>query len=231
MFEPLLAVSIKLTDKDINHVPSPPPRRDSFHFSSTGTDPPAYSSLIPLANDLSPGTLTFTQNEKAFLKESYTIKSTSSYSYTESSSNAVQQVEQSTVPNDINNCTSAIINTQAQERKISSLKLTPVTIPDPPAHLNSYPSPNTQTTGSPSPKSPPPQSGPTLSQPSTQTAMLSVNMDPKNLKRPEPQPSNPTVELKVPNQASSLSSSQIEAANAPPAVPPRPSPAELLVHD
>ncbi|XP_062289904.1 sorbin and SH3 domain-containing protein 2 [Scomber scombrus] len=221
----------KSPTQDVNHVPSPPPRRDSFHFSSTGTDPPAYSSLIALANDLSPGTLTFTQNEKAVLKESYTIKSTSSYSYTETSSNPAQQVEQSTVPNDISNCSaSATINTQAQERKVSSLKLTPVTIPDPPAHFNSYidPTPNTQTTGSPSPKSPPTQSGPTPSQPSTQTALLSVNMDPKNLKHPQPQPSNPTVAPKVPNRASSLAPSQVEMTNAPPAVPPRPSPADLL---
>ncbi|XP_044203296.1 sorbin and SH3 domain-containing protein 2-like isoform X5 [Thunnus albacares] len=219
----------KSPTQDVAHVPSPPPRRDSFHFSPTGTNPPAYSSLIALANDLSPGTLTFTQNEKAVLKESYTIRSTSSYSYSETSANPVQQVEQSTVPNDISNCSaSTTINTQAQERKVSSLKLTPVTIPDPPAHLNSYldPPPKTQTTGSPT--SPPPQSGRTLSQPSTQTALLSVNMGPENLKHPEPQPSNPTVELKVLNQAPSLTPFQVEMTMAPPPVPPRPSPAELL---
>lgn len=213
-------------------MPSPPPRRDSFHFSPTGTNPPAYSSLIALANDLSPGTLTFTQNEKAVLKESYTIRSTSAYSYSETSANPVQQVQQSTVPNDISNCSASVtINTQAQERKVSSLKLTPVTIPDPPAHFNSYldPPPKTQTTGSPT--SPPPQSGPTFSQPSTQTALLSVNMGPENLKHPVPQPSNPTVELKVPNQAPSLAPFQVEMTMAPPPVPPRPSPAELLVHN
>lgn len=214
-------------------MPSPPPRRDSFHFSPTGTNPPAYSSLIALANDLSPGTLTFTQNE-AVLKESYSIRSTSSYSYSETSANPVQQVQQSTVPNDISNCSaSATINTQAQERKVSSLKLTPVTIPDPPAHFNSYldPQPKTQTTGSPSPTSPPPQSSPTFSQTSTQTALLSGNIGPKNLKHPEPQPFNPRVELKVPNQGPSLAPSQVEMTKAPPAVPPRPSPAKLLVHN
>lgn len=215
-------------------MPLPPPRRESFHFSSTGTNPPDYSSLIALANDFSPGTLTFTQNEKAILKESYTISSTSSYSYSESGANPVQQAHQSTVPNDISNFSaSAITNTQAQERKVSSLKLTPVTIPDPPAHCNSHLDPQlkNQTTGSPRRASPPPQRGPTLSLPLTQTASISVHMGPEDLKHPEPQPSNRTVELKVPDQAPSLASSQVEIAKAPPAVPPRPSPAKLLVHN
>ncbi|KAM7394479.1 hypothetical protein PAMP_021282 [Pampus punctatissimus] len=221
----------KSPTQNVNHVPSPPPRRDSFHFSPTGTNPPSYSSLIALVNDLNPETLTFTENEKAVLKESYTIRSTSSYSYSESSANPVQQDQRSIVPNIISNCSaSATVNTQAQERKVSSLKLTPVTIPDPPAHVNSYldPQPKTQTTASPSPATSPPQSGSILSQPSTKEALLSVNMSPENLKHPEPQPSNPTVELKVANQAPSLAPSQGEMTEVPPAVPPRPSPAELL---
>ncbi len=212
-------------------MPLPPPRRESFHLSPTGTNPSDYSSLIALANDFSPGTLTFTQNEKAVLKESYTISSTSSFSYSETSANSVQQAHQSTVPNDISNCSeSATTNTQAQERKVSSLKLTPVTIPAPPAHCNSYLDPQPKTTGSPPPTSPPPQRDPTLSQPLTQTASLSVHLGPENLKHPKPRPSNNTVELKVPDQAPSLAPSQVGIAKAPPAVPPRPSPADLLVH-
>ncbi|XP_049427953.1 sorbin and SH3 domain-containing protein 2 isoform X3 [Epinephelus fuscoguttatus] len=222
----------KSPTQDINHVPLPPPRRESFSFSPTGTNPPEYSSLVALANDFSPGTLTFTQNEKAVLKESYTIKSTSSYSYSETNANSVQQAQQSTVQNDITNCiASAATNTQAQERKVSSLKITPVTIPDPPAHSNSYcdPLPKTQTTGSPPPTSPPPQT--TFSQPLTQAASLTVHLGPENPKHPQRQPSSNTVELKVPdrasNQTSSPAPSQVEMTKAP-EVPPRPSPAQLL---
>lgn len=199
----------------MNHLPLPPPRRESFHFSPTGTNPPDYSSLTALANDFSPGTLTFTQNEKAVLKESYTISSTSSYSYSDTSANLVQQAHEPSFPSNINNCSAfATTNTQAQERKVSSLKLTPVTIPNPPAHCNSYLDPHTKTTGSP---------------PLTKTALLSVHLGPENLKHPEP--SDDTVELKVPDQAPNQTQapSQVEITKAPPAVPPRPSPAELLV--
>ncbi|XP_040003432.1 sorbin and SH3 domain-containing protein 2 isoform X4 [Xiphias gladius] len=224
----------KSPTQDINHMPLPPPRRESYHFLPTGTNPPDYSSLIALANDSTPGMLTFTQNEKAVLKESYTFNSTSSYSYSETGANPVQQGHQLTVPNDINCSASATTNAQVQERKVSSLKLTPVTIPDPPVHLNSYLDPHTKTqTGSSPPSTlPTPQSGPTLSQPLTQTASLSVHLGPENLKSPEPQPPNPSVELNVadeaPNQNPSPAVSQVEMTKAPPAVPPRPSPAELL---
>lgn len=215
-------------------MPLPPPRRESFHFSPTGTNPPDYSSLIALANDFSPGTLTFTQNEKAILKESYTISSTSSYSYSEGSVNPAQQAPQSTVPNTMSNCSaSATTSAQAQERKVSSLKLTPITIPDPPVHLSSYLNPQPKITGSPPPTSLCPQRGPTLSPPLTQTALLSVHLGAENLKHAGP--SNDTVELKVPdqapNQTPSPAPSQVEMTKTPPAVPPRPSPAELLVHN
>lgn len=215
----------------MNHIPLPPPRRESFQFSPTGTNPPDYSSLVALANDFSPGMLTFTQNEKAVLKESYTIRSTASYSYSETNANSAHQ---STVANDIiNGSASATTNTQAQERKVSSLKLTPVTIPDPPDHSNSYhdPKSKTQTTASPPPTSPPPQKGPILSPPQRQAASLSVHLGPE--KHPEHQPSNGTAELKVPDRAPNQTPapSQVEITKAPPAVPPRPSPAELLVHN
>ncbi|XP_068583506.1 sorbin and SH3 domain-containing protein 2 [Cebidichthys violaceus] len=222
----------KSPTQDISHVPLPPPRRESFHFSPTGTNPPDYSSLVALANDFTPGTLTFTQNEKAVLKESYTISSTSSYSYSETNANSVQQAHQSTPPDDISSCSaSATTNSQAQERKVSSLKLTPVTIPDPPAHRNSclHPQPKTQTTGSPPPTSPPPQRGPTPPQPPTQMASISVLLGPEDLKHP---PSNNMAELKVPDRAPdetlSPAPAQVEITKAPPPVPPRPSPAELL---
>ncbi|KAM7009636.1 sorbin and SH3 domain-containing protein 2 isoform 3-T3 [Tautogolabrus adspersus] len=225
----------KATTQDMNHVPLPPPRRESFHFSPTGANPLDYDSLVALAKDLSPGMLTFTQNEKAILKESYTVSSTASYSYSETSSNAVQEEHQSTVSNDTSSCSaSASANTQAQERKVSSLKLTPVTIPDPPAHLNSDHDPQTKTTGSPPTTSPPPQKGPTLSPPQTQTASLSVSLGLENLKHPETQPSSSTMESRVQDQASNRipgtapSHSKVEMTKAPPAVPPRPSAAELL---
>ncbi len=229
-----LAVAFCLGNKDIDHVPLPPPRRESFHFSPAGTHPPNYSSLVALANDFIPGSLTFTHNEEAILKESYTINSTSSYSYSETSSDPVQQAHQSAVPNVVSNSSaSATTSTQAQERKVSSLKLTPVTIPNPPAHLNSYLNPHPKTIDPPPPASASTRRGPTLSPPLTQTASLSVHLDPESLKHP--QPSDDTVELKIPDQAPyqtpSPAPSQVETMKAPPTVPPRPSPAELLVHN
>ncbi|XP_036952560.1 sorbin and SH3 domain-containing protein 2 isoform X4 [Acanthopagrus latus] len=219
----------KSPTQDSNHFPLPPPRRESFHFSPTGSNLPDYNSIIALANDFSPGTLTLTQNEKSILKETYTISSTSSYSYSETSTDPVQQTDQSTVPND--NCSASITtNSQSQERKVSSLKLTPVTIPDPPAHSNSYLDPQTKTTGSPPHTPLAPQKGPTLSPPSTQTASFSVNLGPENLKQPES--SKGTVEPKVPDRAPkqtpSAGPTQVEITKAPPAVPPRPSAAQLL---
>ncbi|XP_035813845.2 sorbin and SH3 domain-containing protein 2 isoform X5 [Amphiprion ocellaris] len=215
----------KSPTQEINPLPLPPPRRESFHFSPTGTNPPDYSSLIALANDLSPGMQTFTKNEKAVLKESYTVRSTSSYSYSETSANPVRQLNQSTVPNDISNL-SASATTNTQQRKVSSLTLTPVTIPDPPAHLNFYadPKPKTQNKASLPPASPPPQSGPILPQPPTQTASLSVHLGTENQKK------TTRVEPKLPDQAPNQTPapSQVETTKPPPAVPPRPSPAELL---
>lgn len=240
LFELLLAFAFSLANKDFNHVPSPPPRRDSFHFPPTGTDPPAYSSLITLADDVMPETL-FTQNERAVLKESFTISSTSSYSYSESETNAnpstsapppFQQVDQSTIPNDVSNCsTTSTTNTRIQERKVSSLKITPVTIPDPPAHFNSYldPQPKSQTSGSPPPPSQPPQKNSTLSESLMQTASA-----PENQSHLEPQSSNPTVELNAPQSpllSQTPASLHVEMTKTPPAVPPRPSPAILLVHN
>lgn len=221
----------------MNHVPLPPPRRESFHFSPTGADPLDYDSLLALANDLSPGMLTFTQNEKAILKESYTVKSTASYSYSETSSNTVQQEHQSSVPNDISSCSaSASANTQAQERKVSSLKITPVTIPDPPAHTNSYSDPQTKTTSSPPPASPPPQKGPNLSPPQTQSASPPAGQS-EGVTHPtqQTQTSSDTVELKVTDQALKPTPGppqpKVEMTKGPPAVPPRPSAAQLLVHN
>lgn len=225
-----------MANQDINTVPLPPPRRESFQFSPTGTNPPDYSSLISLANDMSPGTLTFTKNEKAVLKESYTIRSTSSYSFSETSAKPVQQVNQSTASNDISNL-SASASANMQERKVSSLKLTPVTIPDPPAHLHTYadPQPKTQAKGSLSPTSPPPQRPPIPSHLPTQTASLSVRLGSENQEHSASLTSNPREELKVPdqdpNQTTTPESSQVEMAKPPPAIPPRPSPAELLVHN
>ncbi|XP_067353584.1 sorbin and SH3 domain-containing protein 2-like isoform X16 [Channa argus] len=223
----------KSPTQDYSHVPLPPPRRESFPFSPTSTNPPDYSSLVALDNNFNLGTLTFTQNEKSVLKESYSISSKSSYSYSETNKNPVQQEHQSTVPTDSSCSSSVTNNTKAQERKVSSLKLTPVTIPDPPAHLNSYlnPQPNTDIAGSPLPTAQPQQRSPIVSQPPTQTTSLSVHLGLEKPKHRELQPPNPTMELKEPDQAQDQTSiptpAQVEM-NASPAVPPRPSPSALL---
>ncbi|XP_024859850.1 sorbin and SH3 domain-containing protein 1 isoform X12 [Kryptolebias marmoratus] len=219
----------KSPTQDVSPLPLPPPRRESFHFLPTGTKPPDYSSIINLTNDLSPGTLTFTKKDKAVLKESYSVSSMSSYSYSKTSANSVQQIDQSTVPNDMSNF-SASATANTQERKVSSLKLTPVTIPDPPAHLNSQADAHskTQTTRFPPQTSPPPPKGPVPSQPPSQTASLSVHLGEENLKKPASLGSNPRVEVKIPDQTPTSAPSQMEMSKPPPAVPPRPSPAELL---
>lgn len=172
--------------------------------------------------------LTFTQNEKAVLKKSYTVSSAASYSYSET--NAVQQVNQPAIQSNISNCSaSAIVNKESQERKVSSLKLTPVTIPDPPAHCNSYLDPNIKTAGT-LPSASSPQWPQTFDTPLTKTASLSLHLGTENLKHQEP-PNN-SVELKVPDQVPNQAPAQsrVEITVAPPAVPPRPSPAQLLVN-
>ncbi|XP_061626513.1 sorbin and SH3 domain-containing protein 2 isoform X2 [Phyllopteryx taeniolatus] len=184
--------------QDDNHVLSPPSRRDSFHFTPTRPDPSAYSSLTVLANDLSPGTkLTFSHREEAVLKESCTFSSTSSHSKT--SANLLQ-------PND------ASTHAQALERKVSCLTLTPVTIPDPPEHLNF------ETTGS--HPAPHPTTRP---QPSTRTSSLCVKLFPESLKHPEPSNKPATIQIQPPP-----SFDPAQDLKSPQAVPPRPSPAELL---
>ncbi|XP_034043663.1 uncharacterized protein sorbs2a [Thalassophryne amazonica] len=229
----------KSPTQEDNHVPSPPPRRESFHFPPTGTNPPPYSSLIIPANDLSPGM--FTRSEKAVLKESLTISSTS-YSLAEDSTNplnttptSAEQNYQSAAFHSTSNCSAAITtNTNAQDRKVSSLKITPVTVPDPPAHLNSHldPHPKPQTSGSPLIPSPSPKNNFTCCRPLTQTAFLSVHLVPENPKQLEPESVKSTVELMVPDQRCIVTSSPapppVEMMETPLAVPPRPSPAELL---
>ncbi|XP_075319354.1 sorbin and SH3 domain-containing protein 2 isoform X2 [Odontesthes bonariensis] len=223
----------KSPTQDISPVPLPPPRRESFHFSPTGTNPLDYDSIIALANDPSAGILTFTKNDKAVLKESFTLSSTSSYSYSESNANTVQQVNQSTASNDISKL-NALTSANAQARKVSSLKLTPVTIPDPPAHLSSHADGHskTQTPGSPPPTSPPPQMGPIPSQPPSQTASLSVHVGAEDVKNRAFLTSKPRVEKRASEQARNQTQipapSEAEMTKPPPAIPPRPSPAELL---
>ncbi|XP_077965397.1 sorbin and SH3 domain-containing protein 2 isoform X7 [Gasterosteus aculeatus] len=211
----------KSPTQEINHVPLPPPRRESFHFSPTGTNPPGYGSLVARANDFIPRTLTFTQNEKG---ESLTVRSTSSYSYSEST-NSVQHSHQSPLLDAISSCTAPTpTNSQAQERKVSALKLTPVTIPDPPAHTQR---PKTRTPGSPPLTHPPPRGGPTASQPLTQAASPAGRSGPESL-----EPSGDTAALegpdRAPGEAKSPAPAQVEITKAPPALPPRPSPAVLL---
>lgn len=221
-----------LANKVVSPLPLPPPRRESFHFLPTGTKPPDYSSVISLSNELSPGTLTFTKNDRAVLKESCTVSSMSSCSYFKSSAKSVQQVDQPTVPHDMSTF-SASATANTQERKVSSLELTPVTIPDPPSHHNFEVGAHSkiQTVFSPPQTSSAPPEGPIPSQPPSQTASFSVHLGKENLKKPASFMSNPRVEVKIADQTPTSVPSQVEMSKLPPATPPRPSPAELLVHN
>ncbi|XP_023813838.1 sorbin and SH3 domain-containing protein 2 isoform X9 [Oryzias latipes] len=208
----------KSPTQEISPVPLPPLRRESFHFSPSGTNPPDYSPIITLAKDLNPGTLFFTNNDKVILKESYNIKSSSSYSYSETRTNPVRPDDQP-------------INTaNPQERKFSSLKLTPVTIPDPPAHLSTHPDthPQSQSTGSPSPTPPPTKKEPHLLQPITITAPIPVNLGEEKQKSSASLKPDPKVELRVSDRAPTTAPSQVETQKHPSGTSPRPSPAELL---
>uniref|UniRef100_A0A3Q2XMY0 Sorbin and SH3 domain containing 2 n=1 Tax=Hippocampus comes TaxID=109280 RepID=A0A3Q2XMY0_HIPCM len=193
--------------QDDSHIPLPPSRRDSFRFTLTSANPSACSPLTVLADNINPGTkLMFSHQDEASLKESYTFSSTSLHR--ETSANSLQLV--SSVPND------ASANTQVQERKVSSLTLTPVTIPDPPEHLN------VESTAS-DPPPPPTQHPTTPPQPSTRTSSLAVKLFPKSQKH-DAEPSNKPATILT--QPADLAPS--EDLKSPPAVPPRPSPAELL---
>ncbi|XP_015246305.1 PREDICTED: sorbin and SH3 domain-containing protein 2 isoform X4 [Cyprinodon variegatus] len=214
----------KSPPQDVSPLPLPPPRRKSFNLLPVGTNPPHYNSVVDLANDFSPGMLTLTKNDKALLKESYTLSSTSSYSYSETSANSLQQVNQSTAANDISNF-SASATDSTQRRKVSSLKLTPVTIPDPPSHLNHQ----TEASSSPPPSSPP-QAFLNRSHPPSQRTSVSVHLGAENQKNPEYLASNPRVEVTVPDQDPNQTSTQApsQEMTKPPTVPPRPSPAQVL---
>lgn len=205
-------------------MPLPPPRRESFHFLPAATNPPDYSSLAALPNDFSAGTLTLAQNEtKAFVRQSYTVSSAAAAysSYSEKSANSVQHASKASTQSNVTS------NTQSPERKVSSVKLTPVTIPDPPLHCNSYLDPNVKVAAPPPPAAPSPPRPHTTDAPTlTKNTSLSVHLGPYNLKHPEP--SNLSAEVKVPKQAPAQS--HLEVPTAPPPIPPRPSPAELLVN-
>lgn len=203
-------------------MPTPPPRRESFHFLPTATNPPDYSALSALANDFSSGMLTLTQNQtKAVVRKSYTLNSAAAYSsFSETSANSVQQASEASIQSNVTP------NSQSPERKVSSVKLTPVTIPDPPVHCNSYLDPNIQTAAPPPPTAPSPQRTHNTEPPSlTKTTSLCVHLGPDNLKQPE---TSNVSEVKVPNRV--MAQSHLEVPVAPPAVPPRPSPAQLLVN-
>ncbi|XP_064782247.1 sorbin and SH3 domain-containing protein 2 [Oncorhynchus masou masou] len=223
----------------VNQVPLPPPRRESYPSPATGAIPPSYSSL--LAETLGPGMLALS-NEKAILKESYTVKSRSSYSHhshhqTTTTTSAPQSEPelnpqppqtnpQSPLANPIPNDTSKVkastatsssttTQLQAAERKVSSLRLTPVTIPDPPSH-QPVPQPETLTTSLPPPNLPPCTDS-SIGPQSQHTASLSVQMAPRNPKPPG---------SKAPAPASDPGEGR--KVKAPPPVPPLPSAANVV---
>ncbi|XP_029621919.1 sorbin and SH3 domain-containing protein 2 isoform X2 [Salmo trutta] len=228
----------------VNQVPLPPPRRESYPSPATGAIPPSYSSL--LAETLGPGMLALS-NEKAVLKESYTVKSTSSYSHHQSTtSTSVPQPQsepepnpqppqtnpQSPLANPIPNGTSKVkastatssstTQLQAAERKVSSLRLTPVTIPDPPSH-QPVSQPETLTT-SPPPPNLPPRRDSSIGPQSHHTASLSVQMAPRSPKPPGSKA--PTLEPSAPAPASDPGEGR--KVKGPPPVPPRPAEANVL---
>ncbi|XP_052342590.1 sorbin and SH3 domain-containing protein 2-like isoform X9 [Oncorhynchus keta] len=225
----------------VNQLPLPPPRRESYPSPATGAIPPSYSSL--LAKTLGHGMLALS-NEKAVLKESYTVKSTSSYSHHQSTTTtSVPQPQSEPEPNPVHSVTSKIkastatssttTQLQAAERKVSSLRLTPVTIPDPPSH-HPVPQPEALTT-SPPPSNLPPHRDSSIGSQSHHTASLSVQMAPRS---PKPLGSKaPTLEPKAPAPASdpgeARKSQAIQVAmnggaphpqrpSSPPAYPPLP---------
>ncbi|XP_055765603.1 sorbin and SH3 domain-containing protein 2-like isoform X2 [Salvelinus fontinalis] len=207
------------TTQAVYQVPLPPPRRESYPSPATGAIPPSYSSL--LAETLGPGMLALS-NEKAVLKESYTVKSMSSYSHhrsTTATSVPQSEPEPNPIPNDTSNvkASTAISSTttqlQAAERKVSSLRLTPVTIPDPPSH-QPVPQPETLTT-SPPPPNLPPRRDPSIGPQSHHTASLSVQMAPR---RPKPPGS----------KAPASDPGEGKKVKGPPPVPPRPAEANVL---
>uniref|UniRef100_A0A8C7VD11 Osteoclast-stimulating factor 1 n=1 Tax=Oncorhynchus mykiss TaxID=8022 RepID=A0A8C7VD11_ONCMY len=163
-------------------------------------------------------------NEKAVLKESYTVKSRSSYSHHQSTTTtSVPQSEPE--PNPIPSGTSKVkastatssttTQLQAAERKVSSLRLTPVTIPDPPSH-QPIPQPEALTT-SPPPSNLPPHRDSSIGSQSHHTASLSIQMAPRSPKPPG-------------SKAPTLASDPGEArkVKGPPPVPPRPAEANVL---
>ncbi|XP_052342586.1 sorbin and SH3 domain-containing protein 2-like isoform X5 [Oncorhynchus keta] len=214
----------------VNQLPLPPPRRESYPSPATGAIPPSYSSL--LAKTLGHGMLALS-NEKAVLKESYTVKSTSSYSHHQSTTTtSVPQPQSEPEPNPVHSVTSKIkastatssttTQLQAAERKVSSLRLTPVTIPDPPSH-HPVPQPEALTT-SPPPSNLPPHRDSSIGSQSHHTASLSVQMAPRS---PKPLGSKaPTLEPKAPAPASDPG--EARKVKGPPPVPPRLAEANVL---
>ncbi|XP_064784920.1 sorbin and SH3 domain-containing protein 2-like [Oncorhynchus masou masou] len=214
----------------VNQVPLPPPRREIYPSPATGAIPPFYSSL--LAKTLGHGMLALS-NEKAVLKESYTVKSTSSYSHHQSTTTtSVPQPQSEPELNPIHSVTNKVkastatssttTQLQAAERKVSSLRLTPVTIPDPPSH-QPVPQPETLTTSLPPPNFPPRRDS-SIGPQSHHTASLSVQMAPRS---PKPLGSKaPTLEPKAPAPASDPG--EARKVKGPPPVPPRPAEANVL---
>ncbi|XP_057698857.1 sorbin and SH3 domain-containing protein 2 isoform X1 [Corythoichthys intestinalis] len=158
--------------QDDNHVPPPPSRSDSFHFTLADANPSSTTD----------DTCTATKLTFSAVKDSF------AFSRTETGANPRPD--------------HASANALNRERKISCLSMTPVTVPDPPEHLNA---------------STPPLSPATPPQPSVRTSSLSVKLLSGSQKDPESVPAG-----------SSPGLDSTRDPKAPPGVPPRPSPAELL---
>ncbi|KAG7458658.1 hypothetical protein MATL_G00222860 [Megalops atlanticus] len=169
-------------------VPLPPPRRESYHMTPTGMNPPPYSHLQALGDPFGPllkGTDagSVIQSERVVQRASYSSTTTSSYSYTSHTS---------IPPEPADNSTSSLPNgSPTQEPNTPPLKQTPsegVDTPSapPPTTSDDEPGP----TPTPAPREHTPPSPPA---PGKHTASLSIQIAPCS---PEPGPATsvPTAE-------------------------------------
>ncbi|XP_036406657.1 sorbin and SH3 domain-containing protein 2 [Megalops cyprinoides] len=167
-------------------VPLPPPRRESYHLTPPGHKPPSYSH-IQSVEEGQPGS-------QAIEQESFSRKSTASYSYSESTT-VPPKTTGSTLSVPIASVSSQSSNIQIQERQVSSLKLTFPKRPDPANTSGAWP----QTTTESGPRehtTTPGSRGP----PEKHTASLSIQIGPALTAQGHQLGSGPKVPSPEPNR-------------------------------
>ncbi|KAJ8262198.1 hypothetical protein GJAV_G00163620 [Gymnothorax javanicus] len=194
-------------------VPLPPPRRESYHVTLPDSGPPSYSSAQSLPNH---------QGSAVTQQALVSVKSESSYLYSESSSESTCENVGSTILSlPAASLSSQASFSQSQERKVSSLKLTPST--------GLVPTPSTPST-------------PSAHAPEKHTASISVQIAPSLLLTaqdpytateskvapPTQNDKDPRASTKTPPQPStrehvpetSLAHGQLSQGPPPPSLPP-----------